>query len=85
MKPTSLGTILPTKKSIEADNRYSEDCQRRKANTESTSVSLRGTTKRFEKGEWRFYISPNRFATISHDGRRVLWFECREDGDYAVR
>lgn len=80
MKP--LGTILPTGKSIAADNRYYAEQLRKKAKLEKQELA--GLEKRIVGMETRFYASETVYALVNHVSLKVLWFETRDDGDYSI-
>lgn len=82
MKPPTLGTILPTRKSEADGDRFFAACQARQART---AQSLSHLIARHEQGETRYYESPTKFAIVNHYGDRILWFEHRPDGIYAVK
>lgn len=76
-----LGTVLPTRASLAAEERqYRADSARR----DSIAATLAGET-RLVGGELRVYETESRYAVVSLSGR-VLRFEIRADGhSYSVK
>lgn len=82
MSSNSLGTILPTKKSEKAGDAAFLKNQKAIRYIESTL----GQYDRINHyGEIRFYDGPSRYAVVSRQSLKVLWFEFRNDGWYSVR
>jgi hypothetical protein len=79
MKP--LGTILPTRESLEAGDRVYE-AQLRK-NNRTARETFKGIKPRREKGEDRYYVASDKFAIVSMRSGRVLWFEIRNGEEFA--
>jgi hypothetical protein len=81
----TLGTILPTRASLAADEAYARDVARRQAET-ARACGLTAYPARREQGETRYYATPDRYAVASaRRADRVLWFARRADGHfYAV-
>ena len=74
-----LGSIIPTPQQLkEGDQHYLKQLKNQ-VRLEST---LKGTPK-IVGGERRFYTG-DKYCIISRNGK-ILWFETREDGDYAIK
>ena len=77
----TIGTVLPTQKSLAATDRYAKQVATVK---NRVGRNLRGCKKRNVGGEVRHYRTTNEYAVVNASGN-VLWFETREDGyDYAL-
>ena len=77
MKP--LGTVLPTKKSLQVMEDSYQQARKLVVEKEAT---MKGT-KKVVKGETRWYQDATKFLTVGTDAK-VRMFETREDGDYFV-
>lgn len=83
MKPPSLGTILPTKSSLALDDAYAAKEKRLNSEYASRHPKLKGCPKVWEKGEFRWILSPTVYATVRN--QTAKFFERRKDGDYSVK
>lgn len=77
---SNLGTILPTKKSLAINDDYAKTMRQDKA---KVGKFLKGT-KKVVGGEVRYYTSNSEYSIVSST-MKVLRFEVRADGDYAVK
>jgi hypothetical protein len=78
----TIGTILPTRDSILANERYASAVAAKKKAVGATIANAR---RRLVGGEVRWYTSDSAFAVVNAAGK-VRWFEVRENGDvYAKR
>lgn len=81
--PAQLGTILPTRASLQATEAYARDVASMQAATVAAAGLARFDCRR-EQGETRYYDGPNRYAVASHrKPGKVLWFTRKPDGWYA--
>lgn len=74
-----LGTILPTRESLAADD---EHAARQEAEQLRIGATLRGQ-RRVVGGEVRYYYAARRYAIVGRDFK-IKRFEERKDGDYSV-
>lgn len=81
MKP--LGTILPTAKSLALSDDYAEREKRRNLSYADNHPVLGVSPRVWERGEYRWIISPTVYATVRDQTAR--FFERRHDGDYAIK
>lgn len=77
----ALGTILPTKKSLQINESWHAQNEREKLRIASAAGLGKGI---MIEGERRYYQGANKYAIVSRN-LRVLWFEVRADGDYALK
>lgn len=78
---TTLGTILPTRKSLEAGDRFAA-----KVAAEKDRIGRRTLphcTRKVVGGEVRYYDTTDQYAIVNRQGQ-VIWFQVREDGDYRI-
>lgn len=79
----SLGTILPTAESLAINDSYAEK-QKRLNFTYAENHSVLGVSpKVWERGEYRWIVSPTVYATVRDQTAR--FFERRKDGDYSIK
>lgn len=78
----SLGTILPTAHTWKIHNKVER--KENQIKEEIAAKYLAHLTPRNEQGETRYYDGPNKYAIVGRSGR-VLWFEIKKDGHYAVK
>jgi hypothetical protein len=79
----SLGTILPTAKSLAINDAHFEKEQRLNF-TYADNHPLLGISPRvWEKGEHRWIIAPTIYAVVGN--QTAKFFERRHDGDYAIK
>jgi hypothetical protein len=83
MKTHSLGTVLPTKKSLEINDRYFNDLRAEQNKIANSTDILKDAEKIEVGGEIRYYIG-NKYAIIGRN-KKVMWFEVRKDGDYSIK
>jgi hypothetical protein len=77
----TLGTILPTRKSLAADKREYAAQQVRMEKVRCTSPELKGLERRKVGMEVRFYNGENQYAIVAQRGTHaILWFHRRADG-----
>lgn len=76
-----LGTVLPTKASMEAGERHYTKMVR--LNAKFAANALRGCERRVIGGEVRYYEDATHYAVVSNE--KAKWFEVRADGDYPVK
>ena len=76
-----VGTILPTKASVAATERYAKRVAREKAAV--AARHLRHCTPRVLGDETRHYDGPEKYAVVSRSGN-VRWFRVTEEGDFAI-
>ena len=77
----TLGTILPTRKSIAATESYAKRKAaelKRVANRELANLD-----RRVVGGEVRYYDTTDQYAIVSRQGH-VMWFAVKADGDYRI-
>ena len=67
----SIGTILPTKASVLANERYAASVAEKK---ESVGRSIANGVRRVVGGEVRWYVGQSIFAVVNAAGK-VRWFE----------
>lgn len=79
----TLGTILPTAKSVACNERYAARVAADKARVAATDPRLRGCDRRVVGGEVRYYDTIDQYAIVGRGGN-VLWFAVRPDGDYRI-
>lgn len=79
----TIGTILPTKASLAANDRFARKQAARQAAVANNSPELRGCEKRVVGGEVRYYDTTDQYAIVSRQGK-VIWFAVRPDGDYRI-
>jgi hypothetical protein len=86
MKPATLGTILPTKKSMElGDALYLQDLAKKRDAAKKYGLTKLGCTTPGDFGdELKYWKTPTLYAIISRSFK-PLWFEVRADGDYSVK
>jgi hypothetical protein len=77
----SLGTILPTKKSLKNEDDYALHLAKEKVKV--ASKKLFGCKAKRLGNEVRYYKTPSLYAVVSSTFK-ILWFEVRSDGDYSV-
>lgn len=77
---TNLGTILPTRKSLEAGDRAATNDARKRL--EIGRTLLGACDRRTVGGEVRYYATEERYAVVGGNFK-VLWFTVHADGDYA--
>ena len=82
MKPPQIGTILPDRKALDANDRHM-DRIRKQADRYADGLFI-GCSRRIVGGETRYYETADRYAVVTPSGR-VLWFRVTADGDYAIR
>jgi len=70
-----LGTILPTRESLAQADAHVDAVKKA---DEKIGASIPGAVRRVEQGQVRFYVSPNKFATVRQG--KIKWFELRDDG-----
>jgi Lon protease-like protein len=75
----ALGTVLPTKKSLQLMETSYQQARSRVIKKEATIKGI----KKVVKGETRWYQDTTKFLTVGTDAR-VRMFETKEDGDYFV-
>lgn len=77
-----IGTILPTRASIAANEKYAAAVAAKK---DSVGRSIANAERRVIGGEVRWYVGQSSFAVVNAAGK-VRWFEVRDNGDvYAKR
>ena len=79
----TLGTVLPTQKSLECSERHAKRVARENERTANSDQRLKGCTRKVVGGEVRYYDTTDQYAIVSRQGE-VLWFAVREDGDYRI-
>lgn len=79
-KPPPLGTIIPTKQSLIADDEYFKGRELAASKIEKTMKGKRMIIN----GEIRFYTDNNHYSIVSRRNLTVLKFEVRADGDYRI-
>ena len=79
--PTRIGTVLPTKKSLAADDAYAKRVARDKERV--ANLELKHCTRKVVGGEVRYYDTTDQYAIVSRQGN-VLWFAVTPDGDYRI-
>lgn len=84
MKNHTLGTVLPTAKSLAVNDRHHRGAVHRSANIAAASPDLKDAIRRTVGGEVRYYLNETTYATVPHGLFQVLFFEIRDDGDYWV-
>ncbi len=78
----TIGTILPTRDSVLANERYASAVAAKK---NAIGMTIANARRRVFGGEVRWYTSDSTFAVVNSAGK-VRWFEVRENGDvYAKR
>ena len=77
----TIGTVLPTKASLAADDAHAKRVARDKERT--ADKELKGCTRRVVGGEVRYYDTTDQYAIVSRQGK-VLWFQVTPDGDYRI-
>lgn len=83
----TLGTVLPTAASIEANRKYQATASRLRSDIIETEKDvIDRCVYRYVAGESRWYLTSSVFCIPGVVGRRGLkWFEVREDGwEYSV-
>ncbi len=75
----TLGTILPTAKTLRLADQYAKELAELKRDT-AKRHGLDLLDVRQEQGETRYYDGPNRYAVASKRPGVVLWFSKRNDG-----
>lgn len=83
MKTHTLGTVLPTKKSLETNDRCFENLKAEQNQIANSSDILKNAEKIEVGGETRYYIG-NKYAIVGRN-KKVMWFEVRKDGDYPIK
>ena len=78
---TRIGTVLPTKESLAADNAYAKRVACEKMRIADTE--LRGCERQVVGGEVRYYDTTDQYAIVSRKGK-VLWFAVTPSGDYRI-
>jgi hypothetical protein len=78
----SLGTILPTKKSLKNSDDYALNLALEKGIFAAKHLS--GCKAKSLGNEVRYYKTPSLYAVVS-SSLKVLWFEVKSDGDYPVK
>ncbi len=76
-----LGTILPTRESLAATDRYAAKVEARRETV--GRKELAHCDRRVVNGEVRYYDTTDQYAIVSRQGK-VLWFAVRADGDYRI-
>lgn len=79
MKP--LGTILPTRESLEAGDRHAEKMEMERCKI--AVDNLGHCERRVVFGETRYYRNPKQYAVVGR-GMKIRWFETRKDGDWPI-
>lgn len=79
-RPKALGSVLPTAASLALSDAWAASQARLNANVAAAKLANCATCT--VGGEYRYYASVTRYATVT--GQRVRWFEVRHDGDCAV-
>jgi hypothetical protein len=74
-----LGTVLPTKKSLQVIEDSYQQARKLVVKKEATMKGV----KKVIKGETRWYQDATKFLVIGTDAK-VRMFETRKDGDYFV-
>jgi hypothetical protein len=82
-KAKPLGTILPTKKDLEINERCFQDLKTEQNRIANGSDILKEAEKVEVGGETRYYIG-NKYAIVGRN-KKIMWFEVREDGDYPIK
>lgn len=77
---TTLGTVLPTAKSLARDKVHAS---RIAAEQAKIGGALVGCHAKWAGGEVRYYRDGTTYAVVSRS-LQVRWFEVRNDGDYPV-
>ena len=83
MKTTTLGTILPTAKSLRMSDEFARREAERKDGIAKGDTRLIGCTRRVVGGEVRYYDTTDQYAIVARTGK-VIWFAVRPDGDYRI-
>ena len=80
----TIGTVLPTAKSIKVNNAFAKREARDKERIARTTPELVGCERREMRcGEVRYYDTTDQYAIISRRGD-VLWFQVTADGDMRI-
>lgn len=79
----TLGTILPTAKSIAANERFAIAQTAKRQSIASASQELKGCVRKVVGGEVRYYDTTDQYAIVSRQGK-VIWFAVRPDGDHRI-
>jgi hypothetical protein len=76
------GTILPTRQSIIATDRFARAVARMQLAT-ARNAGLTSFQARREQGETRYYVDEDTYAIASRrKAGRVLWFRRHNDGEF---
>jgi len=78
----TIGTILPTAKSLKINDQYAKDLATRQQTVANRKLS--NCDKQLVGGEVRYYSASDRYAIVGRD-LKVRRFIVRADGDYAIR
>lgn len=78
---TPLGTILPTKDSLNRADAHADKMARQRERYGDSQ--LQGCTKRIVGGEVRWYDTTDQYAIVGRDGQ-VKWFQVTPDGDVRI-
>ncbi len=82
MKPKSLGTILPTAKSLAINDAYAIDLTEKQRQVAKQHLS--DCVSRIVGMEQRYYLRPTIYAIVDRH-LTIRWIEHRADGDYALK
>jgi len=85
MKTKMTGTIMPTAKSLRADDEYAKKVELKMAKVVKAKLSKLRYVR--NGGENRYYDGEKRYAVVSHTTFEVLWFTVHHDsnGEYSMR
>ena len=87
--PAALGTILPTRASLAADDVFFDRQQIRRRKFAAKCPALKGCTVVKVAMETRYYKTPKLYCVLGGEGQngfRLCWMEIRADGySYGLR
>jgi len=84
MKTKTLGTVLPTSKSLAINDRYAGE-QKRKQNAVAQAHFVLRTLAATKVGdETRYYLDADHYAIVGYNDLRVKWFERRKGEFYSI-
>jgi hypothetical protein len=83
MKPSPIGTILPTAQQLANADAFADNQSARALAL--AAIELAGLELRTVGSEVRYYKSPTIYTPAIKRGHVRRWFEVRPDGDYAIK
>ena len=80
----TLGTILPTARSIALNDAWHAQRETERANIGASHPMLTNCERRNVGGETRYHFTGNLYSVVPMNGKGLRFFETRKDGDYAI-